>query len=153
MTTQKSLLAIALSFYIVNILGCGVLLYPERQGQKSGKIDPAVALLDGIGILLYIIPGLIAFAVDFHQGTIYLPGGLSDADSPNSNTQAGLREVKINGPVTKENIEATIRKELQLEADTEVNINALNVQAIKINKSQLYELQGFALRNSETKFY
>jgi hypothetical protein len=52
---------------------CGTLLYPERRGQTSGRIDPGVAVLDGIGLVLFIIPGLIAFAVDFTTGAIYLP--------------------------------------------------------------------------------
>jgi hypothetical protein len=32
--------------------------------------------LDGIGLLFFLIPGVIAFAVDFSNGTIYLPGSL-----------------------------------------------------------------------------
>ncbi|HRX75648.1 MAG TPA: hypothetical protein P5341_16175, partial [Hyphomonas sp.] len=31
-------------------------------------------ILDGIGLLLFLIPGLIAFAVGFSNDTIYLPG-------------------------------------------------------------------------------
>lgn len=54
---------------------CGTLLYPERRGQTGGKIDPGVAILDGLGLLLFVIPGIIAFAVDFSDGTIYLPPG------------------------------------------------------------------------------
>jgi len=38
-------------------LACGTILYPERRGQKSGRIDPAVAIMDGIGLLLFLIPG------------------------------------------------------------------------------------------------
>ena len=49
-------------------------MYPERKGQKDGHIDAGVAILDGIGLLFFIIPGVIAFAVDFSNGTIYLPG-------------------------------------------------------------------------------
>ena len=48
--------------------GCGTLFYPERRGQIKGQIDPAIAVLDGIGILFFVIPGLIAFAVDFTTG-------------------------------------------------------------------------------------
>jgi hypothetical protein len=55
--------------------GCGTLFYPERRGQIKGQIDPAIAVLDGIGILFFVIPGLIAFAVDFTTGAIYLPEG------------------------------------------------------------------------------
>lgn len=56
---------------------CGTLLYPERRGQTEGRIDPAVAIMDGIGVLFFIIPGLVAFAVDFSTGCIYLPPGES----------------------------------------------------------------------------
>lgn len=58
----------------VQLMGCGTIMYPERKGQKSGHIDVGVAILDGIGLLFFLIPGVIAFAVDFNNGTIYLPG-------------------------------------------------------------------------------
>jgi len=53
--------------------GCGTIIHPERRGQPAGRLDPAVVLLDGIGLLLFLIPGIIAFAVDFSTGAIYLP--------------------------------------------------------------------------------
>lgn len=54
--------------------GCGYLLHPERRGQpNTGRIDPSIVLLDGLGCLFFLIPGVIAFAVDFSSGTIYLP--------------------------------------------------------------------------------
>ena len=59
---------------IAQFLGCGTILYPERRGQHAGKIDAGVAVMDGVGLLLFIIPGVIAFAVDFGTGAIYLPG-------------------------------------------------------------------------------
>ena len=58
----------------IQLTGCGTILYPERKGQKAGSIDAGVAILDGIGLLFGFIPGVIAFAVDFNNGTIYLPG-------------------------------------------------------------------------------
>ncbi len=58
------------------IASCGTIIYPERQNARhSGQIDIAVALMDGIGLLIFIIPGVVAFAVDFHTGAIYLPKG------------------------------------------------------------------------------
>jgi len=53
--------------------GCGTILYPERRGQPSGRLDWGVVALDGIGLLLFFVPGVIAFAVDFITGAIYLP--------------------------------------------------------------------------------
>ena len=53
--------------------GCGTILYPERIGQSRGPLDWKVVALDTAGLLLFLVPGLIAFVVDFHNGTIYLP--------------------------------------------------------------------------------
>ncbi len=60
--------------------GCGTLIHPERRGQTTGRIDPAIAILNGIGLLFFIIPGLIAFAVDFSTGAIYLPPEETNGD-------------------------------------------------------------------------
>ena len=62
---------------VFQLSGCGTIFYPERRGQRAGHIDAGVAILDGIGLLLFIIPGVIAFAVDFSNGTIYLPASPS----------------------------------------------------------------------------
>lgn len=67
-----SLLCLSL---ITQLAACGTIFYPERRGQIGGRIDPAIAIMDAIGLLFYIIPGLLAFAVDFITGAIYLPGG------------------------------------------------------------------------------
>ena len=62
---------------MLQLTSCGTLMYPERRGQTSGNLDPAVAILDGIGVFFFVVPGLIAFAVDFATGAIYLPAGTS----------------------------------------------------------------------------
>ncbi len=89
---SAAILAAALS-------GCGTLLYPERKGQSGGRIDPAVAILDGVGLLLFLIPGLIAFAVAFSNGTIYLPGGRRAEKSDD------LSEVKMSAALTKPEVD------------------------------------------------
>lgn len=53
--------------------GCGTILYPERRGQPAGRLDWGVVALDGIGLILFFVPGVIAFAIDFATGAIYLP--------------------------------------------------------------------------------
>lgn len=58
---------------LIGSTGCGTIFYPERRGQPAGMLDWKVVALDGIGLLLFFIPGVIAFAVDFNNGTIYLP--------------------------------------------------------------------------------
>ena len=37
------------SALVFQLAACGTILYPERKGQVSGKIDVGVAVLDGIG--------------------------------------------------------------------------------------------------------
>lgn len=74
----RVLRSIVVSLTLIAILlhfsGCGTLLHPERVHQpNSGRIDPAIAVLDGVGLLLFFVPGVIAFAVDFATGAIYLP--------------------------------------------------------------------------------
>ena len=76
---NRTIALVALLAIAAQTLGCGTILYPERRGHKTGRIDPAVAVLDGVGCLLFIVPGLIAFAVDFATGAIYLPGGRGHA--------------------------------------------------------------------------
>ena len=61
---------------IMQLCACGYFMYPERRGQKPvGRVDPAIAALDALGLLLFIIPGVIAFAVDISNGTLYFPNG------------------------------------------------------------------------------
>ncbi|MFP5424084.1 MAG: polyribonucleotide nucleotidyltransferase [Gammaproteobacteria bacterium] len=62
---------------LTQLTACGTLFFPDRRGQIEGRIDPMVAGLNAIGILFYVIPGLIAFGIDFATGAIYLPGGLT----------------------------------------------------------------------------
>ena len=70
---RRAVLGLTLLAVVCHSLGCGTLLHPERRGQPPGRIDPAIALLDGVGLLLFFVPGVIAFAVDFATGAIYLP--------------------------------------------------------------------------------
>ena len=74
-TLTKMLVALCSTGLILQLTACGTILHPERKGQRSGQIDPAIAVLDAVGLLFFLIPGVIAFAVDFTNGTIYLPGG------------------------------------------------------------------------------
>ncbi len=79
---KNGLLTVAVAGTIVLNTSCGMLLHPERKGQVSGRIDPGIAVLDGIGLLFFVIPGVVAFAVDFTYGTIYLPPGEASMQNP-----------------------------------------------------------------------
>jgi len=72
-------------------VACGTILHPERKGQEAGRIDPAIAILDGVGLLFFFIPGVIAYAVDFSNGTIYLPP--EELEGSDGNQTSSLEEV------------------------------------------------------------
>ena len=92
---------------------CGTLLYPERRGQPRGVIDSGVLLLDAVGLIFFVVPGLIAFAVDFSTGAIYYP----PASYGSPVTQNGLRHddlVRVDVPkeeLTQEKIEQVVSQE------------------------------------------
>lgn len=80
---RKSLALLLAGTLTTQLAACGTVFYPERKGQISGRIDPVVAIANGVGLLFFIVPGVIAFAVDFTTGAIYLPGGRRAELQPN----------------------------------------------------------------------
>lgn len=93
---------------LTQITACGSLFYPDRRGQIEGKIDPLIAGLDAIGILFFVIPGLIAFGVDFATGAIYLPGGKTAQVAPEKLHEA----VGVNGKVDQQKLQAILQQEI-----------------------------------------
>ena len=58
----------------VESASCGTLIHPDRCGQPHTPIlDPSIVVLDGLGVLVFLVPGIVAFVVDFSTGAIYLP--------------------------------------------------------------------------------
>ena len=74
-TVKRGIAASCLLVLLMNLTACGYFLYPERKGQSGGRVDPVVVILDGAALLFGILPGVVAFAVDFTSGSIYLPAG------------------------------------------------------------------------------
>jgi hypothetical protein len=110
----------------MQLIGCGTLMYPERRGQRGGSIDAGVAVLDGIGLLFGIIPGVIAYAVDFSNGTIYLPSRtrLGSLDFKN------IKEVKFD---PKHTSLASIERIIKDETGCEVRFGQDNIRLTKLN--------------------
>jgi len=93
---------------IGNLAACGSILYPDRNGQRAGgPLDPVVVALDGVGLFFFLIPGVIAFAVDFNNHSIYLPhghrSGLGDAHR--------YAVVHVDGNLDKIGLQERIRSE------------------------------------------
>lgn len=93
---------------LTQLTACGTILYPDRRGQIEGKIDPVVAVMDAIGILFYVIPGLIAFGVDFATGAIYYPGGKTAQVDPTKLKPA----VDADGKIDNLKLQAILESEL-----------------------------------------
>jgi hypothetical protein len=93
----------------LGLASCGTLLYPERRGQPPGRLDPGVAVLDGVGLLLFFVPGAVAFIVDFATGAIYLPP--EDARTAPV-AVSDLRSVRVDpAELTPRRVEAIVREQ------------------------------------------
>ncbi|SEM94189.1 hypothetical protein SAMN04487857_107130 [Pseudomonas sp. ok272] len=93
---------------LTQMTACGSIFYPDRRGQIDGKIDPAIAVLDAVGLLFYVIPGLIAFAVDFTTGAIYFEPGKTAQVDPQTLKPA----VNADGTVDPHKLQAILQSEL-----------------------------------------
>ncbi|MFP4533906.1 MAG: hypothetical protein ACLFNS_14620 [Desulfobacterales bacterium] len=85
-----------------------------------------VAVLDGVGLLLFLVPGIIAFAVDFSSGCIYLPGGAFSAIPDNDE----IRIIQVDpAELNEETIKNIIIRETGVSAGFDLNraeVYALN---------------------------
>ncbi|BCS96450.1 hypothetical protein DSLASN_20820 [Desulfoluna limicola] len=118
--SMKKLIVVGLLLAVMNLTACGYFLYPERKGQTEGRLDSTVILLDAVGLLFFVVPGVVAFAVDIATGAIYLPkGGKSVIDkhidqtrvetAPHADVDKTLLAAKLsanlNRPITPEMIQ------------------------------------------------
>lgn len=123
--TLTRMIAVSLSTVMVlQLTACGTVFYPERKGTKSGEIDPIVAVADAIGLLFFFIPGVIAFAVDFNNGTIYKSG-----KKHSSLTPAELKSISPNGKLDKKALSVLMSQKLGLA----VNLDSSSLQMKKFN--------------------
>lgn len=107
---------ITLVFICFFTFSCGTILHPERKGQTSGRIDPGIAVLNGIGLICFLIPGVIAFAVDFSNGTIYLPNGNSFNTDYEKNIDK-MKKIKTEKELTDKEIESIVQKHTGFKID------------------------------------
>ena len=75
-------LVLALSLVLPNT-SCGTIFFAQRQkADHSPRMDPNILILDAIGLIFWIIPGVIAYGVDFATGAIYLPPDVQKGEGP-----------------------------------------------------------------------
>jgi hypothetical protein len=125
----KFLSSFLAAILLLQILGCGTLLYPERKGQTGGQVDPGVAVLDAAGLLVFIIPGVIAFGVDFSTGAIYLPAGKRQrAAAPAARNEIAV--IKVN----PENLNiATLERTLRNQTGLDLRLTSPDVQVYRLD--------------------
>lgn len=72
MVTARRTIAAFLSLCLLS--SCATILHPERRGNAGGRIDVGPLILDILWFIPGIVPGVIALAVDFSTGAIYVGG-------------------------------------------------------------------------------
>jgi len=118
MTTRRTITA-GLSIAATSLLSsCGTLIYPDRVNQEErGNLDPLVIILDGVGLFFFIIPGVIAFAVDFTTGAIYLPAGKEPGDKERTIFDDLSEYSTPDGKLTPQEIEHVVHQVTGLKID------------------------------------
>lgn len=112
---------------IFQLAGCGTIMYPERRGQRDGRIDAGVAVLDGIGLFFFIIPGVIAYAVDFSTGAIYLPG--------TARSSLDMKDIKVVKFDPEHGSTADISKIIKKETGCDVELDQDNMEVVRLKST------------------
>ena len=137
MTTRR-IMATGLAAGAAALLSsCGTIIYPDRVHQEErGNLDPAVIILDGIGLFFFIIPGVIAFAVDFTTGAIYLPNDKATGESERTIFDDLSRISPNRGKLTRLDIEEVVAKA----AGVEINLLNRNVSVMELDHISRFPL-------------
>ncbi len=130
---MKKVIFILTAAVFLNMTACGYFLYPERVGQKSGKLDPAIVVLDAAALLFGILPGVVAFAVDISTGAIYLTPGQKSVIDKHSRTLTLIDD--ING------------KKLQPADEGDISIDQLKIA------NELSVILGYPVKAEAIKYY
>ena len=117
---------------VIQSTSCGTLLYPERRGQKGGTCDPAVVLMDGIGVFFFIIPGIMAFVVDFYTGAIYLP----EDDSTNTSSFSADNGLAVIENNPDELNQVTIEKIVSRHFRHPIDLASKNIRVYELDYAQ-----------------
>jgi flagellar basal body-associated protein FliL len=77
-------------------VSCGYFLYPKRRGNKGGGLHTPTLVMDLLWLLPGIIPGVVALAVDFSTGAIYLgKGGKAQLQNVDRKTKIVVVKPKV----------------------------------------------------------
>ena len=156
-TTKRRIALILAVALAIQSASCGTLIHPGRCGQPhTGVLDPSIVVLDGLGVLVFLVPGVVAFIVDFSTGAIYLPeprfnpylpppgaypppGGppppgyappMTSAETGTTVRGSSRPLTRVDAaPLTKEQIEAIVREQTGLS----IKLDAPDVRVLRAN--------------------
>lgn|SRR5699024_2315127 len=100
----KKLTVLAMLVCFITLQACGTIFKQDQIGKPhSNKLDIGIVALDAIGLILFIVPGVIAFTVDYINGTLFLPNGKTAKleDTSPENIQKILAENNIKVSLTQ----------------------------------------------------
>ncbi len=105
----------------LSVSGCGTIFKADRINKAhSSNLDWRIVLLDGLGLFFYILPGVIAYAVDSSNGTLFISGGgslklpeLSEAEIRKALERETGRRIEAGQVVELSVAEARARPEFQ----------------------------------------
>jgi hypothetical protein len=117
------------------VAGCGTLIHPDRRyAPNDGHLDWGIVALDTLGLLLFFLPGVIAFAVDFTTGAIYLPpAGYGDAGKPVGQLGDDEQLVEVQVP-KKELTQARVEEVASKHAGRDVRLVAGTYKTTPLSK-------------------
>jgi hypothetical protein len=131
----RMLLTVVIIVLIIQLTACGYFFYPERRGQKPiGRIDPAIAVLDALGLFLFIVPGVIAFAVDITNGTLYFPE--SHHRSSLSTETEHMTVIRVNPGELNQNL---IEEIVKNHTGVSIRLDQKNMEIYQLDKSENVE--------------
>jgi hypothetical protein len=135
---------------IFHLTSCGTILYPERRGQDKhqavNKIDMAVFAMDTGLCLLGLLPGIIAFAIDFSSGCIYLPERQVSIKDMDQIDMTNWRVVKVDPDTLNQ---ATIERIIQEQTGKSIQLNSPDLLLAKPDNRDINIIQ--ELENLQTK--
>ena len=121
---------------------CGTIIYPDRVNQEErGDLDVLVLGMDAVGLLFFLVPGIIAFVVDFGTGAIYFPEDHKKGDRERTifdqiNSQEKLDQPEIEHLVSK-----------QIGADISLERNG--AQVMRINQLDQFWMAKYSLSSGQ----
>jgi hypothetical protein len=125
-----------------SLTGCGSILYQDRIGQpRRGPLDWKVVALDGAGLLCFFVPGVVAFAVDYYNGTLFVPTqnmsteqALTQAEPATDAALAGsFKQIPLTlEQMNRQSLELIVSKEI----GEPVFLNHPTVRVTKLSKIQ-----------------